>query len=72
MSDTLSLPTIVEGRAKVDMGEKNIAFGSYVMVNIGTMNTLEIRFVPKIELKASNNYGEYYFMNIFTGKKMHS
>ena len=54
------------------MGEKNIAFGSYVMVNIGTMNTLEIRFVPKIELKASNNYGEYYFMNIFTGKKTHS
>ena len=45
---------------------ENMSFGSYVMVNIGTTNTIKIRCVPAIELKASNDSGEYHFMNIFT------
>ena len=33
------------------MGHKKIAFGSYVMVYIGTTNTIKIRCVPEIVLK---------------------
>ena len=51
------------------MGQKKIASGSYAMVHIGTTNTMKIKGVPEIELKASNDSGEYYFMNIFTRKK---
>ena len=53
------------------MGQKMIAFGSYDMVQIGTTNTMKIRCVPDIALKASNGYGGYYFMNIFDRKIMH-
>ena len=42
------------------------------MVHIGTTNTTKSRCVPAIALKASNYSGGYYFMNIFTGKKMNS
>ena len=38
--DTLSTSIIVEGRPKVDMGHKNISFGSYAMVHIGTTNSI--------------------------------
>ena len=33
---------------------------------------MKSRCVPEIALKASNDSGGYYFMNIFTGKRMHS
>ena len=66
--DTLSPSTIVEGIPKVDLGYKMIAFGSYVMVHIGTTDTVKIRCIPVIVLKAPKYYGGYYFMNIFTGE----
>ena len=72
VSDTLSPSTIMEGRPNVDMGQKMIAFGSYVMGYIGTTNKMKRICVPEIALKASNNSGGYYFMNTFTGKLMHS
>ena len=50
---------------------EKIAFGSYAVVHIGTTNTIRIRCVLAVILKESNNSGEYYFMNIFTGKRMH-
>ena len=53
------------------MGQKNIAFGSYAMVHIGSTNTMKNRCVQAIALKASNDYGGYYFMNIFTKKQKH-
>ena len=59
----------MEGRLKVDTGQNNIAFFSYEMVHIGTTNTMKIRYVPNIALKASNDSGGYYFMNIFDGEK---
>ena len=51
VSDTLSPSTIVEVRSKVDMGQKNIVFGSYVMVHIGKTDTIKIRCIPAISLK---------------------
>ena len=46
VSDTLS-PIKNSGRKKkVDMGQKRIAFGSYVMAHIGTTNTIKSIFVP--------------------------
>ena len=71
LPDTLRPSTIVEGRPKVDMVQINIAFGSYAMVHIGTIDTMKIRCVPESALKASNDSGWYYFMNLFTGKRMH-
>ena len=72
MSDTLRPSTIVELRPKVDMGQKKMPFGSYEMIHVGTMNTIKINFVPGVVLKASNDYGGYYFMNIFTGIRIRS
>ena len=72
MSDTLITSKIVEGIPKVDMGQKKIAFVSYVMFHIGTSNTTKSRCVPTISLKASNYSGGYYFLNILTGKQIHS
>ena len=63
--------TIVEVGPNVDMRNKNIAFGSYAMVHIGTTNKMKTICVTKCLLKVSNDYGGYYFMNIFTGKLMH-
>ena len=72
VSDTLIPSTILEGIPKLDMGEKNVSFGLYVMVHIGTANTMKIICVPDILLKSSNNYGGYYYMSIFTRKRIHS
>ena len=53
----------------MDMVYKNIYLGSYMMVHIGTTNTIKIRCVPEIALKASNNSTGHSFMNIFSGGK---
>ena len=53
------------------MGHRKLAFGTYMMVQFGTTNTMKSRRILEIELKASNNSGGYNFMNIFTGKLMH-
>ena len=68
----VSLLTIVKGIPKVDTEHKNIAFSTYAMVHIGTTNTIISECVPEIELKASNDFGVYYFMNKFTRKRMNS
>ena len=62
LSYTLSPSTIVGIR------QKKIYFGSYFMVQIDTTNTMKIRYVLEIELKAANNYDEYCFINMFTVK----
>ena len=71
-SDTLSQSKIVEVRTKVDMGQKKMAFGSYVIVRSSTTNTIRSICVPSISLKSSNNSAGYFLMNIFTKKLMHS
>ena len=72
VSTTLSPATIVLGIHKPDMNVKRISYGSYAMVYIGTKNTLKARSVPGIALKDSNDTGGFYFMSLFTGKKIHS
>ena len=41
------------------------------MVHIGTESAMKIRRVMAITFKASDDYVEYYVMNIFTGEKIH-
>ena len=55
----------------MDMGKKKIAIGSHAMVHIGATNTMKIRRVTAISLKASNDSDGYYIMSIFSGKLMH-
>ena len=68
VSDTLSSSTIGEVIQKVDLGQKRIAFCLCMIVHVGTTNTMKIRCVPDISLKASNDYGGFYSINIFTRK----
>ena len=46
VSDTLSPSKIVEGRPKVDTGQKKNIFCSYAMVQIDKTNTTRITCVP--------------------------
>ena len=72
VSDVLSGSLIVEIIPKADLGKKYIAFISYEMVHIGKINKIKRRCVLVIALNKSNYAGGYYFMNIFTGERMHS
>ena len=72
ISDTMSPAMIVEGKQNPDMSLKRISFGSHAMVYIGTTNTMKRRAVPAIALDESNDHGGYYFMNLYTGKRLHS
>ena len=72
ISDTMSPSMIVEGKANPDLSHKRITFGSYAMVYIGTTNTMKRRSVPAIALNESNDRGGHYFMNLYTGKRLHS
>ena len=47
------------------------SFWSICDVHIGTTNKMKTRCVPEIAFKTSNDSGGYYFMNTFTGKRMH-
>ena len=57
ISRTLSPSTIVEGKPKFDFSRAMIAFGSYALVYVGTMNNMKSRSVPAIALRRSNNTG---------------
>ena len=63
---------LVEGRQKLDLGQKRIEFGAYALVYVGKSNDMKKRSVPSIALKSSNDVGGYYFMSLYTGKKLHS
>ena len=62
---------IVEGKGKIDIGLKDIEFGTYAMVYVGTINTTKIRSVTEIVLKTSNKTGGFYLMYLYTGKRIH-
>ena len=42
------------------------------MVYMGTKGNTKKRSVPAIALKSSNEEGEYFFMSLYTGKRLHS
>ena len=71
ISEDLAPSTIVEGRQKLDMNKKRAEFGAYALVYTGTENNMRKRGVPAIALKASNDVGGFYFMSLYTGKKIH-
>ena len=48
--NTLSREEIVEGKSKMDMHHRHIAFGQYVQVHTGTDNTARSCFVATIAL----------------------
>ena len=53
--ETMRPSMIVEEKGKIYMGLKMIEFGAYAMVYVGTKNTMKIRSVSEIALKASND-----------------
>ena len=71
-SDTLSASSIVIGRASPDGSKPRIAFGSYALVFARSTNTMAARKIPCIALNPSNEWGGYYFMSLYTGKRIHS
>ena len=60
ISDTMSSSTKVERRKKIDSAQNGIYFGSYVLVYVGTTNTIKRRSLQVIALEASNNPGGAY------------
>ena len=72
VSDTMSPAAMVDGKNKLDMGMKMLEFGSYAMVYVGTKNNTKQRSVPAIALLPSNNAGGFFFMSLYTGKKLHA
>ena len=68
----MSPATIVEGKSKIDLSQKRLPFGAYAQVWIGTQNNMTQRAVPGIALKASNSKGGFYFMSLYTGKRINS
>ena len=72
VSKTMSPATIVEGKPQPNMKHKSIVFGSHAMVFLGSNNRLDARSVPAIALNPSNTHGGYYFMSLYSGKRIHS
>ena len=54
------------------MSLKRISFGSHAMVYTGTDDTMKRRAVPAIALNEPNDHEYHYFMNLYTGKRLHS
>ena len=69
--NTMGPAMLVEGKQKLDFGNKQIEFGAYAMVYMGTKGNMKKRSVPAIDLKASNEEGGYLLMSLYTGKRLH-
>ena len=70
ISRTMSSSTIVLGLQKPNIKFNRIMFGLHVMVYAGTKNKMNARSVPAIVLNSSNKHGGYYFMSLYSGKRM--
>ena len=71
ISKTMIPGTLVEGKAKPNVGAKMISFGSYAFVYLGTSNNMKRRLISVITLRKSNNNGWHYFMNLYTRRRIH-
>ena len=60
ISDTMGPAMLVEGKHKLDFGKKEIEFGAYAMVYVGTHNNMKKRSIQAIVLKASNEEGGFF------------
>ena len=68
----MSPAAVVIRRSHPNFKYKYLPFGSFVMAYCGTKNNMEHRSVSSIALKPSNEIGGYYFMLLFTGKRIHA
>ena len=66
--DTVGPSNLVEGKPNVDCSKVFVPFGTYTLVYIGTNNTFDARKVAAIYLSSTNDFGEYYFLSLETGK----
>ena len=72
LSTTESPNLHVLGYPRPDMSLPFVTFGSYCLVYMGTTNTQKARAVPAIALRPSNLSGGFYFMSLYSGKRLHS
>jgi len=72
ISKTMSPAMLLEEKLNPDMNKKHIILGSHAMVFVGSNNTMSRRSVPAIALNESNEHGGHYFMNLYSGKRIHS
>ena len=63
---------IFELKLKIDVALKGLYFCAYAMFYADMKNTMKIRSVPAIALKASNETGGFYFIYLYTKNSMHS
>ena len=72
ISGTMSPATIVTGQPKADYNTMQLEFGGYVQVYDGTSNDTKSRTMGAIVLNPTgNSSGDYYFMSLATGKRVH-
>lgn len=71
-SERISPAGIVLGRPSPNAKYRMIAFGAYAMVYTNTQNNMKAQAIPAIALKPSNHWGGYYFMSLFSGKRIHA
>ena len=72
VSTTISPEEIVEGKHKFNFSKRRITLGQYAQVWTGTNNTKKERSVYTTALHKSNENGGCYFMNLESGKQIHS
>ena len=72
LSDSESPNTHVLGHPRPDISLPFVSFGSYCLVYMGTDNTQKARAVPAIVLRPSNLSGGFYFMSLYSGKRLHA
>ena len=68
----ISPAQIVKGTPQPDYNHQRIPFGSHAMVYTKTTNNMKARSMLVIALTLSNQSGGYYFMSLYSGKKLHS
>lgn len=72
VSETMGPAEIVEGTTKIDLKQNRLPYGAYAQVWIGTKNNMTECCIPGIALRASNRKGGFYFMSLYSGKRIHS
>ena len=67
----MSLTTIVQGKQNLDLDQKIITFGAYLMVYISSNRTMKRRRVPTIALNESSKWGVHNSMSSYSDKTLH-
>ena len=62
---------IIEEKPHLDYNTMKLAFGAYVQLYKKTTNTQVARSIGAIAMYPSNERGGYYFMSLWTGRRLH-